>query len=191
MNIATDPMREDAYIKTRYESVDGIIYMMAPPSYRHNRIGGNLYRLIGNYLWRKKCIVVYETRVRLAENIYFVPDLAVVCDKSKIKEDGIHGAPDFVAEILSPSTQKRDIGIKKEIYEKFGVGEYWIIHPLEKSIEVYILSDGKYVLDEVYTDFSPAAWDMLTDEEKAAQKLSLKLSLYDDFVIDIKDIFAD
>jgi len=68
---------------------------------------------------------------------------------------------------------------------------YRLIRPLEKSIEVYILSDGKYELDDVYTDFSEADWSRLNEKEKAEQSLTLKLSLYDDLEISVQDIFAE
>ena len=115
---------DESRIGTRrqYEIISGVAYMMAPPYYRHNRIGTNLCRIIGNYLLGKRCKLSYETMVYLDENNKFIPDLVVVCDKNKIKADGIHGAPDLVIEILSPSTKKRDIGIKKSSTRNLAYG---------------------------------------------------------------------
>ena len=78
----------------------------------------------------------------LSENDHFVPDMMVVCDREKIHHDGIHGAPDLAVEVLSPSTMKNDRTHKKDVYAKYGVREYWLVNPTDRSIEVYI-SVGK------------------------------------------------
>ena len=97
-----------------------------------------------------------------------------------------------MAEILSPSTRKRDITVKKDIYERSGVKEYWIISPKDEAIEVYRLNEqGAFYLDNVYTRFTESEWERLRDEEKAEQNLSLKISLYDDLEIQLDDIFAE
>jgi Uma2 family endonuclease len=62
------------------------------------------------------------------------PDVIVVCDESTIREDGVYGAPDFIAEILSPSTAHKDLGEKRDLYEKAGVREYWLLNPDNGSI---------------------------------------------------------
>ena len=97
--------------------------------------------------------------------------------------------PNFIVEVLSPSTKRRDITIKNEIYEKYGVKEYWIISPKEESIEVYILHNGKYELNNIYHNFDEENWAALSDAEKTEQQLSLKLSLYNDLEIQVKDVF--
>jgi Uma2 family endonuclease len=79
--------------------------------------------------------------------------------------------------------------MKKDLYEKHGVREYWIISPNDKSIEVYLLKDGRYVLDDVYVVYPDWQWEKMTDEEKSDARLSLKVSLYDDFIIDIREVF--
>ena len=136
-------------------------------------------------------MVFSEAEVAFSEQDHLIPDINIVCDPLKVKESCIEGAPDFVAEILSPSTRKRDMTVKKAIYEKYGVKEYWIISPKDEAIEVYRLNEhGAYYLDNVCTNFSEDEWSRLTDEEKAEQKLSLKISLYDDFEIQLKAIFA-
>lgn len=175
----------------KYELIAGVTYMMAPPNYRHNMIAGNIYRIISTYLRGKRCKAVYETMVYFDENNKFIPDLAVVCDRKKIKANGIHGAPDLVIEIISPSTQKRDMGVKQDSYEKFGVKEYWLVNPRDKSITVYLLRDGKYKLDNVYIDWEPEDWNMLDDKEQQEQKFTLKISLYDDLEIHVKEIFEE
>lgn len=74
------------------------------------------------------------------------PDLVVVCDGTKIVEEGVHGAPDFVIEILSPSTAWRDQTQKRDLYGKHGVREYWIINPEAREVTAWNLEDGKFSL---------------------------------------------
>jgi len=115
----------------------------------------------------------------------------VVCDRSKIKPNGVHGAPDLIVEILSPSTASNDRGHKKDIYEKCGIPEYWIISSKEKSVEVYLLRNGRYVLDHLYTFYTPDELEYLTSEEKASLVTEFKCHLYDDFAIRLDEIFWD
>jgi len=107
-----------------YELIHGEEVMQAQPSANHSRITRNLSSIIWNYLKGKRCEVFLEMMVYFDEDNHYIPDLVIVCDSNKIKGSYIEGAPDLAVEILSPSTKKRDIGIKKEIYEKFGVKEY-------------------------------------------------------------------
>ncbi len=109
-----------------------------------------------------------------------MPDVMVVCDREKIKPDGVYGAPDLVVEILSPSTAKNDKGHKKDVYESSGVPEYWIVNPVDKSIEVYLLKDAKYTLHEVYA--VRPDWELanVTDEERTAVASEFRCHLYDD-----------
>ena len=80
---------------------------------------------------------------------YLCPDIMVVCDRKHLKGSFYKGVPKFVVETLSPSTAKRDRTEKKDIYEKAGVEEYWIVSP-QGSVETYYLQEGKYVLDQIY-----------------------------------------
>ena len=175
----------------RSELVHGAELMMSPANLRHNRIGGNLCRIIGNYLRGKKCKLFYESYVFFDEKNRFIPDLMVVCDKGKIKETHVEGAPDLVIEILSVRTQKRDLGIKKQVYEKFGVREYWIVDPRSKTIFVYHLSEGRLELDNAYSVAQDWEYELLTEDERKDITLSLKVSLYDDLVIDVREVFED
>lgn len=178
-------------LEQRYERIAGMAVMLAPAGTGHNGVGGNLHLILGNYLRGKRCKVFYETMVFLDEQNHFIPDLMVVCDRSKIKYNGIEGAPDLVVEILSPSTKKRDIGVKKKIYAESGVKEYWIVSPKEKSIEVYLQAEGDFRLDNVYHDYEPWEWEMLTEEEKAEERFCFQASLYDDLEIDVREVFRD
>jgi Uma2 family endonuclease len=79
------------------------------------------------------------------------PDLMIICDTNKLDEHGVKGAPDLVVEIISPSTAKRDIKTKFEIYQRHGVKEYWIMYPNDRTLLVYRLSsDNRYGAPEVF-----------------------------------------
>ena len=171
------------------ELIQGREIAMSPASIKHIAIQRNLAIIIGNFLRKKKCQLFMEAEVIFTEENKFIPDLMVVCEPKKIKKNYIEGAPDFIVEVLSPSTRRRDVTIKKEIYEKYGVKEYWIISPKDEAIEVYILRNGKYELDNIYHNFDEEDWAALSEAEKAEQALSLKISLYNDLEIQVKDIF--
>ncbi|MFY0674854.1 MAG: Uma2 family endonuclease [Bacteroidia bacterium] len=78
------------------------------------------------------------------------PDVCVICDSAKIQEKGCIGAPYLIIEIISPSTAKKDLNDKFDVYEEFGVKEYWVVFPGEKAINIYSLSDGQYELFKSY-----------------------------------------
>lgn len=174
---------------TKTEIIGGVEYDMSPAKTKHIVIQRNLSAIIYNFLKGKQCRVFTEIGVDLDEDNYVIPDLLVVCDRDKITDKGIKGTPDFVVEVLSPSTKRKDITIKKDLYERFGVKEYWIISPKDESIEVYILQNGKYVLDNVYHNVTSDDMEHMNEAEKAEIHVSLKISLYDDLEIQTKDIF--
>ena len=138
------------------ELIRGKVYRMTPsPSAWHQRIFSDLYtQMIKTAELRKECRVwqapldVYLVHpgqdFRETSNVV-EPDLFIVCDPSKIHTRGCIGTPDFVVEILSPSTRKKDSSLKLELYEEYGVPEYWMISPMEKMILRYQLNEkGKY-----------------------------------------------
>ena len=176
----------------RDELIDGKLVAMSPrPVVNHNRIAFRIAHLFENYLEGRKCIALADgVDVHLTEKDIFVPDMMVVCEREKIKYDGVYGAPDLVVEVLSPSTAKRDKGYKKDVYEKCGVREYWLVEPVGKSIEVYLLKDCDYVLDEVYTVYPEAHLESMSEEDRAAIPTKFKCSLYDDFEITLTDVFS-
>ncbi|WP_341302397.1 Uma2 family endonuclease [Lysinibacillus sp. FSL H8-0500] len=180
-------------LKQRSEIIDGKTIMMSPrPTVNHNTIIVNLSILFGIYLNGKKCRNFTDgVDVHLDEKNRVVPDSMIICNQDIIKRDGIYGAPDLMVEVLSPSTARHDKIRKKALYEKHGVKEYWIIDPDAKSIEAHLLKDNKYELDDVYTVLPDEDWEEMTEEEKAEVALTLKVSLYDDFIINIKDIFRN
>ena len=79
-----------------------------------------------------------------------IPDVMIICDRKHLKGGSYTGIPKFIAETLSPSTAMRDMTIKKEIYGKAGVPEYWIVSPKERGVQIYYLIEGKYVLTYSY-----------------------------------------
>ena len=176
----------------REELIGGKVVMMAPASAEHVYTAGSIYNIFKNYLKGKNCIPFSDgLLVHLTDDNKFVPDMMVVCDRSKIKSDGVHGAPDLVVEVLSPSTAKDDRTRKKEVYEACGVPEYWLVSPTDKSIEVYLLESGKYILHDVYTVRPDWVLKQMTDEERAAIVTEFKCHLYDELIIRLDDIFGD
>ena len=146
----------------KQEKMNGVVYDMSPaPGYQHGIINGNIYTKIKNKLKDTLCLVFIENLdFRYQPDInddYVCPDIMIVCDRKRLKGSFYNGVPKFIVETLSPSTAKRDRTDKKDAYEKAGVEEYWIVSPQGKSVEIYYLEDGKYVLEESY---------MLQDDEE-------------------------
>lgn len=173
------------------ELIDGEIVAMSPrPTTNHIHVSGNIYRIFADYLDGKRCTPFPDgADLYLTEKDRFVPDGMIVCDPNKIKNDGVHGAPDLVVEVLSSSTAKRDRVHKKNVYEKAGVKEYWIVNPADKSVEQYLLVNQKFILNEVYVIHPDYVIGKMSAEEKAAIITEFKCSLYDDLIIKLEDIF--
>ena len=95
----------------------------------------------------------------------------------------------MVVEILSKSTKKREVTIKKDTYERNGVREYWIIDSWIKSVTVYLLRDGKYEFDDEYILFDEKEFEKLNDEEKAEVKHEVPVAVLDGFKVKIRNIF--
>ena len=111
----------------REELLNGKIFMMASPSVNHSTVASNIYYAFRTYLKGKTCRAFNDgVDVYLTEDDRVIPDVMIVCNKNMIALDGIHGAPDLIVEVLSPSTAKNDRGYKKDLYEQSGVKEYWI-----------------------------------------------------------------
>lgn len=176
----------------RNELIGGRLVMMSPAATNHVFISGNIYRLFSNYLHGKKCTPIADgVTVYLTDKDHFVPDFMVVCDRDKIKGDGVHGAPDLVVEVLSPSTVKRDRTHKKDVYGKCGVREYWLVDPASKTVEVYRNTGTELVLQEVYAVYPDWMLPRLTESERAAVITEFKCSLFDGLTISLDDIFSD
>jgi len=141
----------------RAELIDGIIYDMAPPSTHHQIIVGELYATIRNFIKAhggncKPFVSPFAVFLSEDNKNYLEPDVSVVCSPEKIDDKGCHGAPDWIIEVVSPGTQARDYGIKLFKYRTAGVREYWIVNPMNKTINVYDLENdtatGQYSFEE-------------------------------------------
>jgi len=177
-----------------YEIIGGKKIMAPAANPTHGGIIGRLYAFFLNYLDAKNAgyVFVDDVDVYLPQGPLFKPDLIVVLEKNSSIIDwskGIYGAPDMLVEVLSKSTKKRDITIKKDIYEANGVREYWIIDPWIKSVSVYILRDGKYFLDDEYIKFDDNDLELMTDAEKAEIKYEIPVKILDGLKIPLDYIF--
>lgn len=138
----------------RYELVDGEAFMMAPaPDLEHQEVAGEVFRQLANRLADGPCrALIAPVDVRLPRaneaddqiDTVVQPDVLVVCDPSQLDRRGVRGAPDFVVEVLSPSTASHDHVRKRQVYERAGVKEYWLVHPTDRMVMVYRLIDGAY-----------------------------------------------
>lgn len=171
----------------REELLDGKVTLMSPrPTYGHNWVAENISFLFRLYLRGKSCTPLGDGYdVYLSEKDRFVPDFMVVCDREKITPKGVMGAPDLVVEVLSPSTGGRDRGYKKDAYGKYGVREYWIVDPANRTVEQYLPREGKLALHAFYALLDPE--DRVEGEDSPA----FRCSLYDDFTIRLDDIFSE
>ena len=143
----------------RYEIIDGIAYAMAAPTAIHQRIIGELFVKIREFLKDKPCEVLFAPLdVRLFpqkdgfDTTVVQPDILVVCDNEKLSDNkACRGAPDLVIEILSESSKAMDRKLKFEAYQNAGVKEYWIVDTEAREVMVNILTNGRYI-STVYED---------------------------------------
>lgn len=138
-----------------YELIDGEAYFMVPaPNLEHQEVAGEIFRQIANALAGKKCrVFIAPIDVRLAQqqdetdeqvDTVVQPDVLVVCDSNKLDRRGVRGAPDWVLEVLSPSTAGHDQIKKRDLYERHGVREYWLVHPIDRVLTIYLLQDKEF-----------------------------------------------
>ncbi len=183
--------QDDFEQKRCQELIDGVIVMMSPrPTVDHNRVAYNIATLFDVYLHGKKCVPFSDgVDLFLDEKNRFVPDFMIVCDPEKIKPNGVYGTPDLVAEVLSPTTMKNDRSVKKEIYARCGVKEYWLADPSNKTVEIYYGDGGAFALHDIYV--LPMDWQLaqMTEEERRRLVSHFKCSLFDDLDIALEDIF--
>jgi len=139
----------------RWELVEGRPFQMSPaPGRRHQRVVVELVKQIAVLLTGESCEVYtapFDVRLPDGEesdeeaSTVVQPDVVVVCDEKKLDERGCRGAPDFIVEVASPSTAARDQIQKAALYEKHGVREYWVVHPVDGILTVRLLdSNGRY-----------------------------------------------
>lgn len=140
----------------RAELIDGQMYMMAPPTRRHQQILGALYRKIADYIDRKggSCevdIAPFAVFLNEDDKNYVEPDISVICSSEKLTDKGCSGAPDWIIEIVSPSSRRTDYFTKLFKYRTAGVKEYWIVDPDKSRILVYNFASedtGDYTFSE-------------------------------------------
>ena len=132
----------------RYEILRGGLIMVPAPFTIHQRLLRNIEDILWNFVKEKKLgeVLVAPTDVVLSEDIVVQPDMFFISKERLdiIKEAAIMGSPDLIVEIISPSSASYDTVEKRDIYEEYGVKEYWLVFPQEKAIEVLALEDGVY-----------------------------------------------
>lgn len=126
----------------RAELIDGTLYLMAPPKRIHQKIVQFLSMTIGNYVHSKggSCEVYpapFAVFLNEDDQTYIEPDISVICDPKKLTEYGCSGAPDWIIEVVSPSSHRLDYYIKLFKYRTAGVREYWIADPQKNRLMVY------------------------------------------------------
>ncbi|MHB1179763.1 MAG: Uma2 family endonuclease [Daejeonella sp.] len=146
----------------RVELIKGKVFKMSPaPSPLHQEISANISSALHNYLKDKSCKIYYAPfdvrfpkESKADKDIYTVlqPDICVICDSAKIDGRGCIGAPDIVIEILSPGNNRTELLNKYRVYEEFGVKEYWVVSPVEKTFLKYTLDEhDKYYPSRLFT----------------------------------------
>lgn len=157
----------------RAELIDGELYMMAAPGRIHQRIVKDLTYLIEDNIRRNHgdCEVYpspFAVFLNADDKIYLEPDISVICDKNKLTDEGCEGAPDWIIEIVSPSSRPMDYNKKLFKYRMAGVREYWIADPVNLRVTVYNFEH------DAFEEYS------FTDKVKAG--------IYEDFVVDFAGI---
>ena len=172
------------------EIIGGKAVMMAPASVNHNRVGKRIARIFDDFLYGKQCEYFQETGLVLSQDEdEYIPDGMVVCDPGKVRENAVYGTPDLVVEILSRSTARYDRGRKRDVYERFGVREYWIVDPLALSVEQYALEDGKFVLADVVHKYPASVLAEMKEKDRAAVVEQFQCGIFD-FTVRLEDVFG-
>ena len=139
----------------RVELINGVLYDMAAPSVVHQTVLSYLFSELFNFAGKNKGkFKVYpaaiDVRLDKDDKTMVQPDIVIICDKDKITDKRIEGAPDMVIEILSPSTEKKDSILKNYKYFEAGVREYWMVDPKREKIVVYYFGGDNYDIPAVY-----------------------------------------
>ena len=170
------------------ELIKGKVFKMSPaPSTTHQRISGNLFSLIHQYLYKKPCQVFaapFDVRLPLPPDqqttnqidTVVQPDICVICDPSKIDERGCQGAPDWIIEILSKSTAEKDLKDKFELYQFAGVQEYWIVSQ-DQTILPYCINEN--------SQFE------LIRQQPFVRHERLPVGIFEGFEMDLEDVFEE
>lgn len=147
----------------RHELIDGVHYVMSSPRLRHQRVVRRLGLSIGNFVDATGSGEMFAVAVDVVLSPYdvVVPDLVFISEERRhlLQETNIPGPPDLVAEVLSPSTRHKDRLLKRRLFEREGVREYWIVDPEKDTVRVHLLTPGGYGAG---ADLSAAMGDTLT-----------------------------
>ncbi len=146
----------------RAELVDGDLYLLAAPSRLHQDIVGAVFVEIYTHIGKNKnkCKAYdspFDVRLFGDDSVIYQPDISVICNPDILTDKGCSGAPDWIIEVVSPSTASNDYIEKLWRYEKAGVKEYWIINPDTKAITVYVFGDSFSCTHYDFTDFIPVS----------------------------------
>ncbi len=159
----------------RAELIDGQLYAMAPPSRIHQELITQFTKIIGNYIDQhqgtcKLYPAPFAVNLNADDETYVEPDISVICDINKLTDRGCTGAPDFIIEIVSPSSRKMDYSLKNTLYTNAGVREYWIVDPAKERTTVYryeedvaptIFPFSQSISVGIYSDLSIKIADLL------------------------------
>ena len=133
---------------TPIQVINNQFYMSPSPTFDHFSIAREIFIQLYNYVTENNLgeAIYAPVDVYLGSKNAVQPDVFFISNTNKhlIKKDGVYGAPDFIVEILSPSNRNADLIEKKAVYEQFGVKEYFIVDPVDKSVLSYFLKEGKY-----------------------------------------------
>jgi len=140
----------------RAELIDGVVYDMAPPSRIHQELSGELFAIIREYfkINNGSCKIYpapFAVFLNEDDKNYVEPDLSIICDPNKLDDKGCIGAPDWIIEIVSPSTKRMDYMIKLFKYRTSGVREYWIVDKAKNRILVYNFENND-IRDYTFSD---------------------------------------
>ena len=158
----------------QWACIDGVFYDMTPaPSFRHQDVAGGVYAQLRTKLRGKPCkpyvslvdvLLLNEGRDDGKARNVVQPGVLIVCDRSKIGDKAMRGAPDWALEVLSPSTSRKDQVKKLDLYERAGVREYWLLHPIERVLTVYTrIDDGHYGRPQVLEAIGTTALSILPE----------------------------
>ena len=182
-----------------YEIIGGEKFMAPAANLDHSGIISRLVTVFSNYFLEHKSGYVFsdDVDVHFSDGSLYKPDLVVVLksnEKILANRKAIYGAPDMVVEVLSHSTRRKDLTIKKDVYEAQGVREYWIIDPRAKIVSVYLLQDGKYFLDDEYilfdeADIEEAEW-LKSKGEEVTIKNEIPVKLFYGLTIPLEFVFS-
>jgi len=173
------------------EKINGEIYLMSPSANpKHGNIISNLILILKSYFKNKPCAVFGDNLdVYFTEDEYIIPDISIICDPNKLKDDGYHGAPTLMVEIISPSSFKRDTEQKPELFKKYKVPEFWLIDYNNKFLKQYTLVGDEHSDVKTWILLDKHELKRLSKEDKDNYTTKFKSSAFPDLEIDLKDVF--